>query len=210
MFGATWQMRKRLLCRRRHRLVGQGRGPRRSRRRQRRQFRHEVRLAVPHRLSPGRRRAAGSAAAATSATTTASAGPAAHADRRRAVQSVHGRSGRDVQGDGDCAGFDWVRDYLSVERADRHVCQRGTAEHRVDGAEHSGTVPVTVTGTCPTDKLSASDYGQHSGRRTSGEDHHVRGCLLRLRSFLVDRRRAAHSGAGGRGDESRPDAARPD
>ena len=133
------------LCGRRRRLDGQG-GQGKSR--------QQVRLAVPARLSPADR---GDPAAATAAAAAASAGSAAYAHGGRAVQPVHGRSGPAVPGHRHRAGFDRLRDYLSVERADRHVRQRGAAEHGVDRANQVGTVPVTVTGTCATDQKSASD-----------------------------------------------------
>ena len=62
---------------------------RRRRRGQRRQLRHEVRLAVPHRL-PSAVAGVRCRAAAAAATTAAAAGTGAHTHRGRAVQPVHG------------------------------------------------------------------------------------------------------------------------
>ena len=44
-----------------------------------------------------------------------------------------------------------------MERTDRHIRESGAAEHGMDSADDAGTVPVTVTGTCPTDGMKASD-----------------------------------------------------
>ena len=149
--------------RRRHQLVGQGRRSRGSRRRQRRQLRHEVRLAVPHRLSPRRGRHPGPAAAAAAAAT-AGAGAAAHADRRCAVQSVHGRSRRDVEGDGDredSIGCVITYQWSAPTGTFANPAQQNTAW---TAPNTPGTVPVTVTGTCPTDKHEGVRHGQHPGR----------------------------------------------
>jgi peptidoglycan-associated lipoprotein len=117
-----------------------------------------LRHAVPDRVSPGRACLLAPTPAAAAPTPAAPAGRAGtHADGARGVQSVHGGSGPDVDGDGVPAGLDQLRGDVSLDGADRHAgAARGEID-RVDGADAAGTVPVTVTVTCPQDNKTASD-----------------------------------------------------
>ena len=94
-------------------------------------------------------------------------------------------------------GFDRLRHHLSVERADRHVRESGAAEHRVDGAEHARHRAGHGHRHLPDRQHEGVRHGEHPGRAARREDDYVRRRVLRLRPLHVDRRGAAHSGAGG-------------
>ncbi len=99
------------------------------------------------------------------------------------VQSVHGRSRRHFQADGQREGFDRMRHHVSVERPDRLVRQPGAAEHRVDRAEHAGHRARHRDRHVPHGQHEGDRHGEHSGRAARREGDHVRRRLFRLRPF---------------------------
>ena len=126
---------QRLLHRRRPQHERADEEPRRLRHRRRyaRHARRLHRLAGADRVPPGRSHLRAASAAAPAAAATAACAGESTADRDRAVRSVHGRTGRAVNGHRECAGSRRRSVDVSLDGAERHAAEPVRSSDAVDG-----------------------------------------------------------------------------
>ena len=70
---------------------------------------------------------------------------------------MHGGSAHELDGHGNTNGLDRLCGHVSVDHADRDAGHPAARQSLWTAPNQPGTVPVTVTVTCPTDNKTASD-----------------------------------------------------